>query len=127
MQHSEREHERDALLEASQEEWAIKYAELQSTAVAASQRMHDQHQLVEALASRLQATENTASEEVNRLQNDASEMRQEFVTIKSRLARAESAETMTKQTAVNAVAEAEAARQENKSLWSEMAQLRRSL
>ena len=62
MQHSEREQERDALLEASQEQWTIKYAELQGTAAAASQRMHDQHQLVEAIAGRLQTTENTAHE-----------------------------------------------------------------
>ena len=74
MQHSEREQERDELLEASQEEWTVQYAELQSTAAAASQRMHDQHQLVEALANRLQATENTANEEVNRLRTDANEM-----------------------------------------------------
>ena len=65
MQHSEREQERDRLLEASQEEWTIKYAELQSTAVAASQQMQNQHHLAETRAARLQMTERMADEEVN--------------------------------------------------------------
>ena len=63
MEHSERGQEKEALLEASQEGWTMKYAELQSTATAGSQRMHNQHQFIEALTTRLQATESMANEE----------------------------------------------------------------
>ena len=78
MEHSERGQEKEALLEASQESWTMKYAELQSIATAGSQRMHDQHQLIEALSSRLRTTESMAHEEFGRLKTDADKAQHEI-------------------------------------------------
>ena len=125
MQHSEREQERTRLLEASQEEWTVKYAELQSTAYAASQRMQSQHQLVESQSTRLYMTEQRADEELGKLRRDASEMQQECLTIRDQLVKAETAEMMCKQNAEDAITEAEAAKKQNFVLWSEVSELQR--
>ena len=64
---SEREHERNRLLETSQREWTTRYAELQSTAAAASHQIQNQHSLIEAQAARLHHIESVAEEELTSL------------------------------------------------------------
>ena len=71
MQHSEREHERNRILEASEEEWTTKYAQLQGAAAAVSHQMNEQHLFAESQAERLQSIERTAGEEINEFRSNA--------------------------------------------------------
>ena len=82
---SEREQERDRILEASQQEWTVRFAELQGTAAAASQQIQNQHNLVEAQIVRLHRAESYAEEEVNALRQDASDLQQEHQTLRDQL------------------------------------------
>ena len=105
MEHSERGQEKEALLEASQEGWTMKCAELQGIATAGTQRMYDQHQFTEALTTRLRATESMANDEFGRLKTDADKAQHEILDVRNQLLRAEAAEQATKQLAQNAIAE----------------------
>ena len=107
---TERGHGRVRLLEESREEWNNNYADLQRTARAAHQQVRDQDSIIETLTERLRTNERAASEE-------ATELRDEHTTVKDQLLRAESAERLTERAAKDALAEAEAARQQNRSLW----------
>ena len=71
MQHSEREHERNRILEASEVEWATRYSQLQGAAAAVSQQMTEQHLFAESQAERLQAIERSANEEINEFRGNA--------------------------------------------------------
>ena len=124
---SERVLERDCLLEASQREWSIRHAELQSTAAAASQQIQNQQSLVEAQTARLHQVESLAEEEFTSLRQDAAHMQLVHQTLREQLIDAESAETSTKYEAVSTEAEAQVAAQQNWQLWSEVSELRRKL
>ena len=81
MQHSEREHERNIILEASEAEWTTRYSQLQGAATAVSQQMTEQHLFAESQAERLQAIERTASEEINEFRGSAEKAKLELLTI----------------------------------------------